>query len=313
MFVTTVRRAVSLLEDSGFLKRRHGSGTFIGEALRIRKVGLLVPEADYSQFFHTMAIRMSPELRQRGYSPTLFVTGGDHFELATMESDLRSMDALILCGYGAEAGELRRIGVPYVVLGNEFPREDTYVATDMISGMMMAMRHLYATGCRKIIYLGNFHWNSPLAQEHLETSMRYLGFRLALHELGLEFSPGQALAAGYSSLHGYERVLRLVDESEFDALLCATDQLAQGAIQALLGRNLRIPEEVSVVGCNNLLPETEYLVPLTAIDFNLDQFAAQAVYLLNRKLDGTPEEDVFSLFLRPKLVCRASTRPLSGR
>ena len=34
--VTTVRRAVSLLEDSGFLKRRHGSGTFIGEALRIR-------------------------------------------------------------------------------------------------------------------------------------------------------------------------------------------------------------------------------------------------------------------------------------
>ncbi len=92
------------------------------------------------------------------------------------------------------------------------------------------------------------------------------------------------------------------------ALFVANDHMALGALRALHEQGVRIPDEVSVVGFDNV-PESPYFhPPLTTVHQDFSEFGRQAVELLLRQLEG---EDLTGtdVLIRPDLVVRASTAP----
>lgn len=172
---------------------------------------------------------------------------------------------------------LRSQGVPFVLIGH-YP-ESFWVAPDDRDGGLQATRHLLRLGHQAILHLGG-----PL-QEQVAYD-RYAGYQDALHEAGLETRHDLVLNGDFSSLGAY-RVLRRAFEAglRFSAVFAASDEMAVGVVKALEDLGLRVPNDVSVVGFDDL---PEIGEELTTVRQDISQIAAQAVRLLKEGLSGAP-------------------------
>lgn len=307
--LTTIRRAVGILENEKILERCHGSGTFIRKITTNKKVGLLVPEGNLTSYFREMAIRVEPYLRQENFSTSLFVAPENYFDIDEIRHCLGDADALILCGYCSNYRELRSLGLPIIIMGNELPVDESYVAVDMICAMKSAISHLVETGCHRIHLFTQWQSSDPQKDIYNELSLRYFGYRLGLEQHDLNFSPDMIHHAGFSYIHGYNKCMEVIDKKSFDAVICANDRIALGVIKALSEKGFSVPGDVSVVGCNNIMSTEEQQIPLTTIDFRIDVLVSRVVYLLNNsfKNNGLKNEDL-SILVKPKLIIRNSTK-----
>ena len=173
------------------------------------------------------------------------------------------------------------------------------VDTDQIAGTRAAVRHLYNSGHRRIAHLaGPLSWDSA--------TRRREGWLQELNDLGL--NPGPLLEGDWSPKSGYEAALRL-DRTEATAIVVANDHMAMGAIRALTEKGLHIPDDMSVVGFDDV-PEAAYqMVPLTTVRQNFSSVAERSVRELIHLIEGHAAETT-SIHLPTELIVRASSAPL---
>ncbi|MDV6330257.1 LacI family DNA-binding transcriptional regulator [Asticcacaulis sp. 201] len=166
----------------------------------------------------------------------------------------RRADGIIFLGckdyesYTHKFEYLNAVGDPWVVWGVDRPDcAKLCIGSDNEGGAYDAVRHLVGLGRTRIAYLGKS------APEHPEFKERYEGYCRALTEAGL---PVEDALHGDVFLEREEAVAAvdsmLDDGIRFDAVFCATDLLAMGAMQQLIRRGLRVPEDVSVMGFDDL-------------------------------------------------------------
>lgn len=172
------------------------------------------------------------------------------------------------------------------------------VDSDQVDGTRAAVRHLYAWGHRRIAHLaGPLSWDSA--------AQRHRGWLHELKDLGL--SPGPVLEGDWSAKSGYEAALSL-DPSAATAVFVANDHMAMGAIRAFTERGIRVPEDISVVGFDDV-PEAAYqVVPLTTVRQDFSAVAERSVRELVRLIEGGAVENT-SIHLPTELIVRASTAP----
>ncbi len=172
------------------------------------------------------------------------------------------------------------------------------VDADQVAGTRAAVRHLYDTGHRRIAHLaGPLSWDSA--------ARRRDGWLQELNDLGLD--PGPLLEGDWSPKSGYQAALTL-DRTAATAIVVANDHMAMGAIRALSEKGLRIPEDMSVVGFDDV-PEAAYqMVPLTTVRQNFSSVAERSVRELIQLIEGRPAEET-SIHLPTELIVRASTAP----
>lgn len=179
---------------------------------------------------------------------------------------------------------------------------DSYLP-DNFSGASLAVNHLIKQGHRRILHV------SDLKRKTIR--QRYLAYRNSLEEAGIEYDPALVLKIeDLNAPEAYEGMRKFLANHppEFTAAFCSSDLVAIGAMKALREANLRIPQDISVVGFDDIA-FTEFTdPPLTTIHVPREAIGAKALQgLLNRV--ANPNQASYMLELACKLVERGSVAP----
>lgn len=175
---------------------------------------------------------------------------------------------------------------------------------DYVGATKHAVQFLIAEGHRKIACL-----TGP--QDWTPTRLRYRGWLDALAENGLV--PGPCVQGDWSPQSGYDAVSSLLrtQQGTFTALVVQNDLMAFGVLHALHQHGIKVPQDVSVVGCDDMMESSFTIPPLTTIK---QDFAAIGLAAVNNLLAAARKEEYNkNILLDCPLVVRESTASLSRR
>lgn len=202
-------------------------------------------------------------------------------------------------------------GVPIVYLTME-PRENIFVVSaDNYKGGRLAMAHLLEQGYRNIGHIAG-------PQDWWESRQRIKAWKEALIESGLEVRDEYWAEGNWSSGSGAQAAEKLLDQyPNMDAVFVANDQMALSVLKVAYQRGLRIPEDLGVVGFDNIA-ESEYFWPaLTTVQLGQYSLAKVAVEEITEIIESgwQGEEPVVSksIVLPPTLVVRQSSVRLAAK
>ncbi|WP_239163145.1 LacI family DNA-binding transcriptional regulator [Paractinoplanes rishiriensis] len=193
-------------------------------------------------------------------------------------------------------------GVQVVVVDSDAGDRYPVVDTDQADGARQAVRHLLGLGHRTV-------WHVTGPAESFSSERRALAWRQVLEEAGRPVPPIQR--GDWSAASGYEAGLRLAAEPDCTAIFAANDQMALGVLRALHERGRRVPEDVSVVGFDDIPDAASYLPPLTTVHQDFAEVGRRCVQGLLAKIRAErtgPGTDLVPTIL----VERASTAPPPG-
>ncbi len=248
------------------------------------------------------------------YTVLLDHTNGLRANEAVVANGLRPhlIDGVILNPLALTRDDLRpqHVGVPLVLLGERlFGAPWDHVVIDNVAAAEVATEHLITLGRRRIAVIG------LQTADYGSGQLRLRGYTQALARAELEAHPELAMEAlTYHRKEGAEAMHRLLAVRPLpDALFCFNDLLALGAMRVLHERGVRIPDDIAVVGFDDI-EECLFATPsLTTIAPHKKQIADMAVSLLLQRIDGSrtgPPERVQPPF---QLCVRESTGGVSAR
>lgn len=213
----------------------------------------------------------------------------------------RRIDGIIMSAYHTHDALIDRLAdfdVPTVTMGpNAWPGRFGSVMVDNDEGGWLAGEHLVASGCRRLALIGGPE-NTKSGED------RTAGFRRAVADAGLDLPSSRVRVGDYTEASGEFQAASL-DGEEFDGIFVASDAMAIGAIRALRARGLRVPEDVKVVGFDDLELAATADPPLTTVRQPIDGVADAALDVLVGQIDDPGQ--VQHLVLPVELVVRTST------
>jgi DNA-binding LacI/PurR family transcriptional regulator len=269
-------------------------------------IALAVPELQ-SPYFAEIAGLIVQAAERRSWTVLIDQTDGHAGRERNLVAGLRrhAIDGLIFSPLALAGDDLpRRTETPIVLLGERvWHGPADHVAIDSTAAAAEATRHLIGLGRRRIAAIGV--QEDPSA---VTAHQRLAGYRLALAEVAL--SPLEAAADSFHRADGAAAMARLLDGgSRPDAVFCFNDLLALGAIRTLLSRGCRVPEDVAVIGFDDIEDGRFSTPTLSTIAPDAPRIAQLAVDLLADRLGdgsaaaGPPRE----LRVDHRLVIREST------
>lgn len=200
--------------------------------------------------------------------------------------------------------ELQKLGGPAILIGTQWNDIDSFY-WDETTGAWMATEHLVDRGHSRIGMITT-HRESPIRNARIE------GYRDALAAAGIQ-SRDEWIATGYTEKHagfseesGYEAMQSLLRaDPDVTAVFASSDVQAIGAWQALRHEGLHVPDDVAIVGYDDV--KISRFIGLSSVAQNMHDIGERATDLLLRRLNGTGPSDVFSRLVTPELVVRDSS------
>lgn len=174
-----------------------------------------------------------------------------------------------------------------------------HVTTDNVNGAKAAVEHLIELGHRHIAMINGF-------DEASVSKERRSGYILALQESGIGYNPSYVYDGGFSEEGGEASMLRVLDDHpEVTAVFCASDLMAIGAMKALESRGKSVPQDMSVVGYDDILISSYISPKLTTVRQDKYGLGYEAAQLLIDMLEG--REVRHKVVLENELIVREST------
>jgi LacI family transcriptional regulator len=241
--------------------------------------------------------------REAGYAVMVTVldtAGASVRSAAAAMADQAVEGVLVIAPNEATAAGIRRLTptVPTVAVEAGYGESVAVAAIDQLAGARQATNHLLALGHRTV-------WHIAGPADWTEAQGRVEGWRAALSESGAAAPP--LLRGDWSPASGYRAALELAARAEVSAVFVANDQMALGLLSAFHQKGIRVPEDVSVVGFDDI-PEAEFLVPaLTTVHQDFDAVGRLAVQLLIDLINGVGHAQDARPQIVPRLTIRAST------
>ncbi|HUG23446.1 LacI family DNA-binding transcriptional regulator [Piscinibacter sp.] len=194
--------------------------------------------------------------------------------------------------------------VPIVVTGRNLKGHNiASMRVDDFKGAYRATQHLIELGHRRIAHIAG-------PQDHADSVERVKGYRKALDEAGVAFDARLVAYADFHEPSGVLAINQLIDaRQQFTAVFASNDQTAYGARLALYQRNIRVPEDVSLIGFDDL-PGSRYVIPpLSTIHQPVYELGQAAARVLLKLIEGGRSRVTLP---EPQLVARESTRRLQA-
>lgn len=274
-------------------------------------VGLVVPSL-YHPFFAEIAKSLSDALKEEGYS--LIVASSDEdpdLEEEEINQLLpRRLDTLIIASCRSTPDLFLRIErqrTPYILIDRILPGlSANFVGVDDEAVGLLATMHLIEIGCKTIA-----HIRGP------ETSPgkgRLEGYKNALAQAGLKITDDYIVSVpegdgDTTSQRGAEATAHLLQlRPRPDGIFCFNDPLAIGAMHSILSAQLRIPDDVALIGCGNLHYGDSLRVPLSSIDQHIPDIAREAARIMLGILSSKTSPKPETVVMQPELVVRQSTQ-----
>jgi LacI family transcriptional regulator len=210
-------------------------------------------------------------------------------------------------GAGSRLARLQRRGTPVVLVDSRSPsRGQCSVAVDDVLGGDLAVSHLLATGHEHIAYLSGPPAIRQVADRH-EGALR------ALRRAGRKNADLQVIEAGGLHVAAGQKagaeIAALPAGSRPTAVFCANDLIAMGVLQEMTRNRIRVPDDVSIIGYDDIDFAAAAAVPLTSVRQPRQQLGHTAArLLLDEAADGEAHQHRQVIF-EPELVVRQSTQP----
>jgi GntR family transcriptional regulator of arabinose operon len=307
----TIRQALKLLEDEGVLRRQRGHGTFVSQtakatlAARAQHLAFVVPYVRDSSV-STILIGFQEKAEQAGYAVIFNHVNNDTAQQREVIQRLVRQQVRGIALYPVDSDYLDPIpnliaeGYPIVLVDRYLKGVSTdYVMSDHFGGALRAVHYLLEQGYRRI---GLVTWLSPaISMEH-----RALGYAQALRERGIE--PEAALICqveGYPTVALDALKAYLTSPNRPAAVFAANDQIAAALYRAAGAVGLSIPQDLAIVGFDNLDLSPHLDPPLTTIAQPFREIGRTAANILLRRIHGETS-DLQQMTLAPTLVVRQS-------
>lgn len=303
----TIRKAIENLVAEGILYKVPTKGTFVADRKQQKtKTGTIGYFLDSriagglsSPYYSMIFNALEKETTRNGYS-LIYFSDNDPPNLRKV---FKKMDGIIATCFPRVEPLIQEMKerVPIVVIDNSAADKTIpSVIIDNFSAMIVAVDHLCSLGHERIGFMTGLE-DSDVGKN------RYAGYLSGLSKNGIDKDPELVFRGNYtfrSGVGGVEYFLTL--EQMPTAILCANDSMALGAINRLYQEDVKVPEEVSVIGFDDIDISSQIVPPLTTISVPVDKIAERAFGLLKSLIKGNTLDNRH-VALAAKLVNRETT------
>lgn len=300
----TRERIQALAREHGFRPNQMASRLRTGQT---GVIGVVIPLGHEKKqhisdpFFMTMLGHLADNLTERGFDMMLsrvIPAEGDDWLSRIVDSGM--LDGVLMVGQSDQFETIERVAEvyrPLVVWGTSRPgQRHCVVGTDSFAGGQIAVRHLLQLGRRKLAFFGD--------TKGLEIEQRLAGAQAALAESGMSATL-QIFPTHLSQQEMQGQIAADLDRMDpaTDGIFAASDVIAMGTLRLLHERGRRVPEDIALVGFDDL-PLAQQTVPqLTTVHQDIEQGARMMVESLLKRIGG---EDAPSTIMAPTLIRRES-------
>jgi LacI family transcriptional regulator len=270
-----------------------------------RTIGVLTQELE-SPYFAGGTKGVEEGLAGSGYA--LMVVTGNWSEQEGLERAqlliARKVDALVILGGSLTDAHVAELAqhLPTAITGRQLiaPGVSSFHC-DQVHGGLLATEHLIRLGHRHIAHIAG-------AAHHLDSTERCDGYFLAHERAGLSVDPRLIVAGDFLEASGERAMHQLLEVgTPFTAVFCANDQMLWGARRALYRRGIRVPEDISLVGVDDL-PQSAYMTPpITTVRQPIHDLGRAAAIAVLQALGAAPQHSIEHPPL--ELIVRETTAP----
>ena len=278
----TRRKILKIAQELGYVKNATASSL---RSKQTNIVGVII--ADSANPFYAEVLKgIEAASRKYGYQIMLMNTERiyENEEKAIEVLLQRRVDGLLITPVQDKSDDIRALierKVPFVIVGRHFEElEVDEIHSDEVKGGYLATRHLIERGRKNIIMISGYLFKSA-------AYMRLEGYRKALKEYGIPFSEKMIIETDIDIESGYRAMREAIEKGlEFDAVFCYNDLLAFGVIKALKECGYRIPEDVAVVGYDDIVYSSFVCPSLTTVRIKKFEMGYEAFRMLLQRLKG---------------------------
>jgi len=309
----TREHILKVMKDLNF--RPRGMARNLKNGDQVRCIGIIIKDLNYP-FYTSIAAGAREYANSQGYSVIVASSENDHecekkFTHLFSIKDIKGAIIAPIVEGEAEIDhlfKLKRINYPFVLLEDVKGIQANVVAIDNLSAIKTAVKYLIDNGHTKIV-----HFAGPPQSSH--TQERIEGFRHAFSESPLIFNKNLIISIGSRHEEAYGNTMNYFkNRSREDyptAIVCFNDQQALAVMTALKELNIRIPEDISIIGNDDIIYAKIYPVPLTTIRAPQREIGYKAAEILIRNIESPTALPNEKMVLGTDLVIRESSRVLN--
>lgn len=281
-----------------------------------KSIGIIVKDINYP-FYTSIISGVKEYANSKGYSVIITSSENDHESekrLAHLFS-AKDVKGAIIAPIVEGSSEiehlfkLKMINFPFVLLEEVKGIQANVVAVNNIKAIKRAVKYLIDCGHSKIV-----HFAGPEQSSH--TQERIEGFRHAFSERTLVFRKDMIIPIGSQHEESYKNTIKYFNELDKEnyptAIVCFNDQQALAVMMALKELNIRVPEDVSIVGNDDIFYARIYPVPLTTIRAPQCEIGRVAAEILIRNIESNDSLSIEKVVLETEFVVRESSRILNS-
>jgi LacI family transcriptional regulator len=303
--VNTKNRILEIAKDLGYIPNETAQ---ILAGKKTKTIGLVINEIDANYFNDVVGV-IERKLKEQDYSLIISLAGFNfdnqiHYIKLFLQ---KRVDGMIISHNNNDsfADKLRRINnihnTPVILLGKPINGLDlNVIENDDAYAMSLVVSHLVSLGHKKIFFIGD-----KISQTRKSLYVE------ALKAYGLK-NDSSMIKEGSERFEygGYLRMKEVLAENEGNfAVISHYDSMANGAMKAINENNLNIPEDISIVGFDNIQESEYYQVPLTTVEFPNSEIGSLAAHILIQEIEKESNAFKKHIMLKPRLVERKSTGP----
>lgn len=295
----TIRKAIGILENEGYVVAEHGKGTFVADRRKekVSSKNIAVVTTYISDYIFPRIIQgIDRVLTANGYSIMLKNTGNSRSGEGRCLKDIieKNVDGAIIepsksalcCLNDKQYEEMDELGIPYIFIQGTYLGREGHpsVVMDDVKGASLVTEYLISLGHRNILGIFKADDTQGLA--------RHKGYVQALGEAGIDYNPDNVIwfHTEDRNIKPAEAVNSMIDAGRsFDAIVCYNDMIAAEIIDSLAVRDIHVPEDVSVTGYDNLSAVSR--MAITTIEHPKEKLGEMAAELLIEKIKGISDKD----------------------
>jgi LacI family transcriptional regulator len=298
----TKQKVLRIAKELGYIPNSLARGLV---SRRTKTIGVTVGD-NRNPYFAGIVKAIEDAARERGYNIILCNTDEDYDKEKEIIRLLREkmVDGLLITPVdrkGEDIRELRRINFPFVLISRYIDGLKTdYVVNDNVTGAYLAVKCLIEKGHRRI---GHIAGPSPISAG----TDRFKGYEKALDESGIEYDESLVIWNNVKIEDGQrsmEELLKMDDRPT--AAFTFSDYVALGALRAIHDAKLKIPDDIALVGYDDVEFSPFLEVPLTTVHQPRVRIGEMATEILIDKIEGKSSGGTHQVILQPELVIRSS-------
>lgn len=294
----TRRRILEIVEREEYIPNG------IAKSLRMkntRTIGLIMPDV-MNLFFSELAKGVEDAAEKKGYSVILCNTDNNQEKEERYINILQEkmVDGIIMAAAeNSVTKSLERYKAPLVLVDRdiELNKKVGRITVDNEEGGYMATSFLIEKGCKNIGFISSKKQAKPSAE-------RFKGYRKALETNSIKFQENITYFDSFKIETGYLGALSILEKGKVDGIFCGNDLIAIGALKALKEKKVRIPEDIKIIGFDNIATCDFLDPPLTTIKQPIYEIGENAVQILIDIIEDNDRN--LNKVLSPSLIERGS-------